>query len=91
VRGTLGLSRALAWFDATVVDGIVNGAATLTRLVSTINGLIDDYLVDGLVNFIANFTNWLGGLVRRLQTGSINAYLYGIVVVVTAVLFATTW
>jgi NADH-quinone oxidoreductase subunit L len=91
LRGTLSLSRALAWFDRTVVDGIVNGAASLTRLVSTINGLIDNYVVDGLVNFIANFTGWVGGLVRRFQTGSINAYLYGIVVVVTAVLFASTW
>ena len=81
----------LSWFDRTIVDGIVNGLASITRVVSYINGRIDHYVVDGLVNFIANFTGWFGGVMRRFQTGSINAYLYGIVVVVTAVLFASTW
>jgi NADH-quinone oxidoreductase subunit L len=81
----------LAWFDRTVVDGIVNGAASLTRLVSWINGRFDFHVIDGLVNFTAALVHRLGGAARRLQTGSINAYLYVIVVVVTAVLFARTW
>jgi len=91
LRGTLALSRGLAWFDRTVVDGIVNGAASLTRLVSWINGRIDFHVVDGLVNFTAALVDRFGAAARRLQTGSINAYLYVIVVVVTAVLFARTW
>ena len=91
LRGTLVLSQALAWFDRTIVDGIVNGAATVTRVVSWINGRIDFHVVDGLVNATANAFHVLGGVVRRVQTGSVNTYLYGIVVVVTAVLFASTW
>ncbi len=91
LNGTIGLARMLSWFDRTIVDGIVNGLASITLVVSYINGRIDHYVVDGLVNFIANFTGWFGGVMRRFQTGSINAYLYGIVVVVTAVLFASTW
>jgi NADH-quinone oxidoreductase subunit L len=91
LRGTLGLSRTLAWFDRTVIDGAVNGSAALTRLTSWINGRIDLHIVDGLVNLTADIVHGIGGAVRRIQTGSINAYLYVVVVAVTAVLFARTW
>jgi NADH-quinone oxidoreductase subunit L len=91
VNGTLGLAKILAWFDANVVDGMVNGTASVTKLVSFINGRIDHHLVDGLVNKTAGVVHGVGGAVRRIQTGSINAYLYVIVIVVTAVLFARTW
>jgi NADH-quinone oxidoreductase subunit L len=91
LRGTLGLSRTLAWFDRTVIDGAVNGSAALTRLTSWINGRIDLHVVDGLVNLTANLVHGIGGAVRRIQTGSINAYLYVVVIAVTAVLFARTW
>jgi NADH-quinone oxidoreductase subunit L len=69
-------ARALAWFDGHVIDAVVNGAATLTRMTSTLNGLIDHYLVDGLVNFVADATRSIGAGARRLQTGAITAYLY---------------
>ena len=91
VDGSLGLAKSLAWFDKNVVDGIVNGAASVTKLVSFINGRIDLHVVDGLVNMTANVVHGVGGAVRRIQTGSINAYLYVLVIVVTAVLFARTW
>jgi NADH-quinone oxidoreductase subunit L len=91
VNGTLGLARVLRWFDQNVVDAIVNGAAKLTRLVSWINGRIDLHVVDGLVNLTARIIHGFGGAARRLQTGSINAYLYVIVIIVTAVLFTRTW
>ena len=35
VKGTLALTRAYAWFDATVIDGIVNGTARWTLGVTT--------------------------------------------------------
>lgn len=91
VDGSLGLAKMLSWFDKNVVDGIVNGAASVTKLVSFINGRIDLHVVDGLVNKTASLVHGVGGAVRRIQTGSINAYLYVIVIVVTAVLFARTW
>ena len=91
LAGTLALSRVLAWFDKTVIDGIVNGTAAMTRLTSWVNGRFDLHIIDGLVNLTANVIDRFGGAVRRIQTGSINAYLYVIVVVVTAVLFARTW
>ncbi|MFQ5479147.1 MAG: NADH-quinone oxidoreductase subunit L [Candidatus Binatia bacterium] len=91
VSGTLALSRVLAWVDSRVVDGVVNGAAWVTRLGSRFNGFFDNLIVDGLVNLIARVVHTTGGAVRRIQTGSINAYLYVIVFVVAAVLFARTW
>jgi hypothetical protein len=49
------LARASLCFRFKVVDGGVNGTAWLTRLTSKITGATDKYLVDGLVNTIANF------------------------------------
>jgi hypothetical protein len=40
------------------------------------------------VNGVAAVTSFVGGRVRRLQTGSINAYLYVIVIAVVGVMIA---
>ena len=78
VNGTLLLATMWSAFDKYIVDGIVNGAAAVTRGVSWFNGLFDRYIIDGLVNLIANLTFAIGNRVRRIQTGNINSYLYGI-------------
>ncbi|RMD83672.1 MAG: NADH-quinone oxidoreductase subunit L [Candidatus Dadabacteria bacterium] len=91
LRGTLALSRAAGTFDRVVIDGIVNASAAVVRLGSAVNGRFDLGIVDGIVNFVADFLHALGGLVRRVQTGTINAYLYVIVFAVTVLLFARTW
>src|SRR5688572_14655664 len=82
VNGTLLLAQLFSAFDKYVVDGIVNGTASLTRFVSWLNGLFDNYIVDALVNAVANFTFWAGNKFRRVQTGNINSYLYGILIAV---------
>jgi hypothetical protein len=38
--------------------------------------------VDAIVNAVANITFWLGNKFRRVQTGNINSYLYGILIAV---------
>jgi NADH-quinone oxidoreductase subunit L len=78
VNPYLMLCRAAAWFDANVIDGIVNLAAAITVFISWLSGLFDAWVVDGLVNLTSNVTLDFGGRVRRLQTGSINGYLYAI-------------
>jgi NADH-quinone oxidoreductase subunit L len=82
VNGTLLLARIGAWFDQYVIDGIVDGSASLTRFVSWINGLFDNYIIDGIVNGIADVTYGTGNKLRRVQTGNINGYLYGILIAV---------
>jgi len=78
VRGTLLLSRALAWFDRVIIDGVVNGAATVTRAFAWVSGAFDHYVVDGLVNGAAWVTDAVGARVRHIQTGNINWYVYGV-------------
>ncbi|MGH7826207.1 MAG: NADH-quinone oxidoreductase subunit L [Candidatus Binatia bacterium] len=82
VNGALLLARIGSLFDQYVIDGIVDGSASLTRFVSWINGLFDSYIIDGIVNAIANVTYWVGNKFRKIQTGNINNYLYGILVAV---------
>lgn len=75
VNGTMVLSRFLAWFDNTIVDGIVNGSATVTRFFSKVSGLFDTYVVDGIVNLTATLSGLLGIFVRKIQTGKVQTYL----------------
>jgi len=86
VNGTLALTRVCNWFDANVIDAIVNGAAAVVRVIARIEGLFDQYVVDGVVNLVANATLGLGNRFRQLQTGSINGYLYVVVVGVVVVM-----
>jgi NADH-quinone oxidoreductase subunit L len=86
VQPYLLMTRALAWFDLHIIDGVVNLAAALTVIGAWLSGLIDNYIVDGLVNLAANATLAAGGRLRRLQTGSINGYLYGILAAVMLIL-----
>jgi NADH-quinone oxidoreductase subunit L len=79
VRGVLLLSRMAAWFDQHVIDGIVNLSAVSVREISRFGGFLDYLVVDGAVNAVANATYAIGGRVRRIQTGAINAYLYVVV------------
>jgi len=80
VNGSLLLAKFLSLFDQYVIDGIVNGSAAVTRFVSWLNGLFDQYIIDGIVNAVANITFWAGNKFRRVQTGNINSYLYGILI-----------
>ncbi len=91
LAGTLALSRALGWFDKVIIDGVVNGAAASVRAVSILGGGIDKVVVDGLVNFTARAFNGVGGALRLAQTGNINAYVYVLLIGVTAVLLAGAW
>jgi NADH-quinone oxidoreductase subunit L len=75
VAATLGTARLLAWFDGTIIDGVVNGAGWLTKLVSVFSGKFDSYVVDGAVNFTAYFAGLLGLSVRKVQTGKVQTYM----------------
>ena len=86
IRPYLWATRAMAWFDANIIDGVVNLAARLTVFGAWLSGLFDNYIVDGLVNAASLVTLDVGGRLRRLQTGSINGYLYGILAAVMVIL-----
>ena len=77
VRGLLLWNNILAWFDAHIIDGLVNGAAFVTRHVSRFSGIFDLGFVDGLVNAVADLTRDTGQLLRKVQTGQLQFYIFG--------------
>ncbi|HEX8890230.1 MAG TPA: NADH-quinone oxidoreductase subunit L [Pyrinomonadaceae bacterium] len=69
-RRTMDAARAVYAVDSRGVDGAVNGSAWLTRTMSKIVGGFDKYIVDGLVNGVANFIGRLmSNVFRTAQTG----------------------
>jgi NADH-quinone oxidoreductase subunit L len=75
IGGTLALTRALRWFDDTIIDGVVNGAGRITSLTSFVSGKFDNVVVDGLVNLTAYVTGFFGLVFRKFQTGKVQTYV----------------
>jgi NADH-quinone oxidoreductase subunit L len=75
VNRTKDLSTALGVFDAKVIDGIgVDGTGWLARFGSTLSMWWDKWIIDGLLNLGAKFTQLLSYPVRLLQTGMFSSY-----------------
>ncbi len=76
VGGVHALKRISYAFDNYVVDGLVNLSARITERLSAFSGIVlDQGLVDGAVNGLADTTLSLGGLVRRPQSGRVRNYV----------------
>lgn len=87
VSGTVGTSSFLGSFDLKVIDGIVNGAAAITRGFSFFIGKFDNIVIDGLVNFTAYLSGFIGLIFRRFQTGKVQTYLIFVLISVVILLF----
>lgn len=87
VNGTLLLSKALGWFDLKIIDGIVNGAASLTKSFSFFIGNFDNIVIDGLVNLTAYLSGFFGLLFRRIQTGKVQTYIVLVIFSIVILLF----
>src|SRR5258705_7964443 len=76
VSNTYRLSRFLAWFDKTFIDGFVNFMGRFTVLWSWVTGKFDNIVVDGFgVNGLAATIMNFGRSLRQVQTGKIQGYL----------------
>lgn len=75
VQPTLRFARFCSDFDRILIDGIVNGSARVTQLVSRLEGLFDLIVIDGLVNRTANGVYAAGDWARSIQTGRLRNYL----------------
>lgn len=75
INGTVGLAKIGAWFDLNIIDGVVNFVAALGRGFGKFIGWFDLRGVDGLVNLTAWLSKRFGDLLRKPQTGIIQAYL----------------
>jgi NADH-quinone oxidoreductase subunit L len=92
VYTTLVFSRALAWFDVNVIDGLVN----LTRHITVLllghgSSLFDRFIVDGAVNGLAFGAQRGSRMFRKLQSGIVQNYALvmggGIVLIAAVYLF----
>lgn len=75
VAATLGVAKILAWFDGRIIDGIVNGAAWMTKIGAVFSGKFDSVVVDGMVNVTAGVFGLFGMMLRTVQTGKIQTYI----------------
>jgi proton-translocating NADH-quinone oxidoreductase chain L len=75
VRRTLELARICSELDKRLIDGLVNGSARATALLSKLEGVFDNIAVDGLVNLTAKVVYLVGDRSRALQTGRLRNYL----------------
>ena len=91
INGTFGAGEGLWAVDRNVVDGAVNGAASLTRAGSLLSGFSDRTFVDGLVNLVGWIVQESSLAFRRFQTGLVQNYallmLFGIFAFVGVYLF----
>ena len=74
VNPTYRLSEYLFKFDLYVIDGIVNGSAKLTLLLSWLYERFDTYVVDGAVNGAGYLSMFFGRNIRQIQTGQLQTY-----------------
>jgi NADH-quinone oxidoreductase subunit L len=80
VRPTMLKSRGIAWFDRSVIDGLIHATAAVARAGSRlVDAIFDRTVVDGAVNAFASWTWDFGLLLRKLQTGSLRQYVLFIV------------
>jgi NADH-quinone oxidoreductase subunit L len=86
------LCRAAAWFDKTIVDGLVNAAGYVTLGGSYLSVGFDTYIVDGLVNATGYTVRLFSWMLRRLQTGIVQSYatamILGIFILVSVYLLS---
>ena len=75
VRPCLALARFCREIDQVLIDGLVNGSAAATKLLSRYDGVFDMIAVDRLVNLTAQAVYVGGDWGRSIQTGRLRNYL----------------
>ena len=83
-KGVLWVSRALAWFDRHVVDGLVGliassvvhrGKGVPLPSLSQLAAQFDEKVIDGAVNGIVALIGQTGSVLRKIQSGRLQQYL----------------
>ncbi len=82
VRPVLAAARFCRGFDWNVLDRFIDGTASCTVQVSRADGWFDNRIIDGAVNFVADWVYATGVWLRRLQTGQLRQYIVFLAVAV---------
>ena len=77
----------MRWFDDTIIDGIVNGSGSITKVTSSVSGKFDSIVIDGLVNLTAYLSGFGGLILRKSQTGKVQTYIVFVVMSVMVFYF----
>ncbi len=91
VKATVGLSRAVAWFDTYVIDGVVKLVAGIGLVLSRISAWTDQYIIDGFLNALTYFVKQTGNFIRGFQTGRVQGYLFTMLIIVLALYILKTF
>jgi NADH-quinone oxidoreductase subunit L len=75
IRFSMWFSKASAWFDRTVIDGVVNAAGRFGRWVADVSARFDRSVIDGIVNGVGSLATKAGAALRLVQTGQGQTYL----------------
>jgi NADH-quinone oxidoreductase subunit L len=67
-------SRGVYWSNQKILDGVVNAAAAVTKVVANGVRWFDTHVIDGAVNAAGNFAGFTGGLLRYIQSGNVQRY-----------------
>jgi NADH-quinone oxidoreductase subunit L len=89
--GAKNWGRHFSAFDNNVVDGAVNGSATLTHISAWLSGQADIHIVDRIVNLVAKVFELFSTVLGKLQTGLVQRYalffVIGIILVISLYLY----
>jgi proton-translocating NADH-quinone oxidoreductase chain L len=75
VRPCLSVARFCRQIDQILIDGLIDGLAAATALLSRLDGVFDMIAVDRLVNLSAQVVYAAGDWSRSIQTGRLRNYL----------------
>ncbi|HXP52965.1 MAG TPA: NADH-quinone oxidoreductase subunit L [Bacteroidia bacterium] len=71
------------------VDEIYSAVITkpLDKISGFLESIVESRFIDSIVNKLGTFVNWTGGLLRQLQTGNVDFYIFVMVVGVVLMIF----
>jgi len=72
------IAAAVYWNNQHVIDGVVNGTATLTYAFSGVIAWFDRNVIDGVVNGAGTTMELFGRGLRTIQTGKVQWYAVGL-------------
>jgi len=78
--GAKNWGRHFSAFDDNVVDGAVNGSATITQISAWLSGQADIHVVDRIVNLVGERFQSFSSFFGKLQTGLVQRYVLSFVI-----------
>jgi NADH-quinone oxidoreductase subunit L len=74
IKPTLALTRGMWWYDANIIDGLVNFSGWITVKWADAKMWFDKYIIDGTVNGLGYLCMAGAWLLKFIQSGSVQFY-----------------